>query len=105
MYGISKKKWNKTLIYHGFEFWQQRVKKDGNIIWRCTQNQVLKCKATIEAAGNNVVSGVVEEHKHEGNVGTALAKLGTMKKKKKQRPHPIQVQFEQVEYRHKQRSL
>ena len=82
MYGISKKKGHKTLI-HGFEFWQHRVKKNGNIIWRCTQHYVLKCKATIEATGNNVVSAVVEEHNHEGNVGIALAKLAvdTMKKK------------------------
>ena len=81
MYGISKRG-RKTLIYQDFEFWQHRIKNDGNIMWRCNKSRELKCKATIEAADSNVVSLGVVEHNHESNVASALAKLAvsTMKK-------------------------
>ena len=44
VYGISKRG-KKTLIYRGFEFWQHRVKVDGQIIWRCNKNWNKICGA------------------------------------------------------------
>lgn len=73
----------KTLIYRGFEYWSKRENVCATTSWRCCKFQRLHCKATVVTSGSRIVSEKQNEHTHEGNVATSLARraVGEMKEK------------------------
>ena len=79
-YGFSKRG-KKTLIYRNFEYWYHRNDAEGRIVWRCNKNRVFKCKTTIVTDGLRIIELRNEEHTHDGNLSTALARkaVGDMK--------------------------
>ena len=61
----NKKK--KCLIYDGFTFRVDRILKNNDISWRCTNNK-RKCKARVRTDGESkVVMSAISEHNHDMN--------------------------------------
>jgi len=61
----NKKK--KCLIYDGFTFTVNRILKNNDIWWRCTNNES-KCKARVRTDGESkVVMSAMSEHNHDMN--------------------------------------
>ena len=61
----NKKK--KCLIYDGFTFRVDRIHKNNDISWRCTNNKS-KCKARVRTDGESkVVMSAISEHNHDMN--------------------------------------
>jgi hypothetical protein len=82
MYGLSKRG-KKTLIYHNFEYSQERVNSNGTVSWRCTKFQKCKCKARVLTDRTRVIRDRQSDHTHSGNVESSLARkaMGEMKDK------------------------
>ena len=61
----NKKK--KCLIYDGFTFRVDRILKNNDISWRCTNNKS-KCKARVRTDGESkVVMSAMSKHNHDMN--------------------------------------
>jgi len=75
------KRGNRTLIYHGFEFWKHRENNKGETVWRCSKLESSKCKVLIRTKEDDVVGAPCYEHTHTGNASTSLARkaIGQMK--------------------------
>lgn len=73
----------RTFILNGYEYCKHRQTVEGHVVWRCRLARTLKCKANLLADGLKVVRQNNEEHNHEANIATALARkaVGEMKKK------------------------
>lgn len=82
VYGESFRGKN-TFILNGYEYCKHRQTIEGQVVWRCRDARKLKCKANVVADGLKVVRRNNEEHNHEGNIATSLARkaVGAMKKK------------------------
>lgn len=81
-FGTSKRG-KMTVIHNSYEYWKDRENAEGVVIWRCSKRQVFRCKATIRTRGNQLQKGGTEEHTHNGNVSSCLARkaVGEMKQR------------------------
>jgi hypothetical protein len=80
-YGISSKN-RPTVIFRNYEYVKVRTNANGQIYWRCKMYQSF-CKAHLVTAGDRIVNNADQEHNHNGNSATSLARkaVGEMKKK------------------------
>lgn len=81
-FGISAKGFP-TAIHKSFEYIKVRESKKGEIYWRCKFYKIDSCKAHIKTLGNQLVSNDTQEHNHEGNLSTSLARHAVAKMKLK----------------------
>lgn len=87
VYGVSRRG-SQTFIYRGYEFWRLKDMTGGRVVWRCSQSNRNRCKASVVTKGVVVVSPtddcVVDRgrHNHAANRAAALARqaVGEMKR-------------------------
>jgi len=81
-FGVSTKG-RRTVIYRNFEYVKVRDNKNGEIYWRCKMYQSYKCKGHLNTLDDRIVSNKDQEHSHQGNIATSLARLavGQMKER------------------------
>ena len=73
-FGVSTKG-RRTVIYRNFEYVKHRNNKNGEIYWRCKLYQSYKCKGHLKTLDDRIVSNKDQEHTHQGNIATSLARL------------------------------
>src|SRR4029077_132947 len=82
-YGKSERG-NVTVIHRNYEYLKRYVKSNGSTYWRCSKYKSFKCKATLMTTDDGIVLGKVsQDHTHQGNIATCLARkaLSEMKDK------------------------
>src|SRR6218665_1508978 len=70
-----------AVIYKSFEYVRVRENKNGEIYWRCKMYQSYNCKAVLKTMQNLIVSNKEQEHTHQGNISTSLARLAVAQMK------------------------
>ena len=75
------KRGKETAVINGFEFWKLRESSKGEISWRCSRYDALKCRAKLRTAGVYVLHH--SEHNHEANSGTVSARQAVHDMKEK----------------------
>lgn len=81
-FGVSTKG-RQTVIYRNFEYVKVRENKNGEIYWRCKMYQIYKCNAHLKTLQDRIVSNKDEEHTHQGNTSTSMARLAVAQMKEK----------------------
>lgn len=75
------KRGKETAVINGFEFWKLRKSSKGEITWRCSKYDALKCRATLRTAGDHVLHH--SEHNHETNAAASFAREAVHNMKQK----------------------
>jgi len=81
---IISSKGKSMLVHEGYEFWLKKKSLNGNMNWRCTKHQSLKCPVTLVTDRNAIVKQL-STHNHECNREKAMAKNAVGKMKEKMR--------------------
>lgn len=63
-----------TVIYKNFEYTKVRTNDNGEIYWRCKFHQSYHCLAHIKTLEDRVITNDAQEHNHQGNLSTSLAR-------------------------------
>lgn len=79
---IISSKGKSILVHDGYEFWLKKKALNGNMNWRCTKHQSLKCPVTLVTDSSEIIKQL-SIHNHESNREKVMAKnaVGKMKER------------------------